>query len=126
MDCLSNNKILRCFRRIGTEYKLPNFRTIAIICINIFLIANVEFLNRLSSAHDSVNEPNTLVASPDGHTPMSSSSFHSYIIKLTIGSPWISSGALINFVRMKGSTSPPQVFRLYIPAHRCLFSSFWS
>lgn len=29
-------------------------------------------------------------------------------------------------MRMKGSTGPPQADLLYIPAHRCRFSSVWS
>lgn len=45
MDSLGKNNILRDLRRIGTEYKLSNLRTVAKVVVDILLIANVDFLS---------------------------------------------------------------------------------
>lgn len=55
--------------------------------------------------------------------PINPSSSHSKTSKLTSGSESPRSSGLKIFVRMNGSTSPPQAFRLYIPEHCCLCAS---
>jgi hypothetical protein len=45
MDCLCPNIVRRDIRRIGTEYDLPKFRTIAKVVVYVVLIAIVDFLN---------------------------------------------------------------------------------
>src|SRR2546423_10613051 len=61
------------------------------------------------------------------YRPIRGSSCHSKTIMLTRGSLSLPDSSFMNFVRMKGSTEPPQDFRLYMPEHRCLFASscFW-
>ncbi len=54
---------------------------------------------------------------------MSSSSRHSNMIKLARGSPSSCFSSGKNLTRMKGSIGPPQDLRLYMPEHRCRFSS---
>lgn len=65
----------------------------------------------------------TSVASSEGHTPTKSSSLHSNITILTIGSSSPSGLDSVNIVRMNGSTSPPHAVLLYMPLHCCLFES---
>ena len=80
----------------------------------------------ISTAYsDGLESMPTLGESSLGHLPTRSSSRHSNITRLTMGSSSPSKSVFMNVVRMKGSTSPPHALLLYIPLHCCLSCSFW-
>ena len=121
---LRYNRVSR-LRVVGAQYESANLGLIAQRGFYITVVAYILFLYLVSSwLALSETRKATSAASGDGHAPTNSSSLHSKITRLTIGSSSPGGVAFTNFVRTNGSVSPPQAFLLYMPEHCCLLLSF--
>ena len=90
---------------------------------SFFTVANELDDARLTSSR--AGNHLTTTASTIGYLPTYSSSFHSKMMMLTMGSSFPSAACFSKSTEMDGSNDPPHDFMLYMPEHICLSSSLF-
>ena len=124
MDCFRDDGAFRGVGGIASENKRAELFLSTDICLNVGGIADcfLDLTSMISHVGCFQGVDRHTSASSAAYWPINPSSDHSKITKLAKGSlSWDSD--LVNFTKMKGSTSPPQALRLYIPEHRCRCAS---